>query len=492
MKRKWVPKTYSYLQCDEMADWLGTMASKGWRFSCFRFGFLFEKCQPMEDAYDVQVFLKNQEGDLAPNEDTLDFAQFCAAAGWELVDSKGRFVVFRQIHGDAVPIYTPPEKLDAVFRAEIKKRLWLLPSAIWFMVCILYFQFWTDFSLLRSFLRLFDPGSLLLCTWCALWFVSVIGSILFTLWWHRRKQAQLEKGGAFLCKTGKLPAAVSAAASAAGTVLLAEMLLLMVRAEKTADFRLTWNMILWFVLFAGVFGSLLRDEWQRPGRKEQERRQSIRLVVLILMLTVLFPWLDTMPGGLEDSGAGHVSEADPPLVLADLVQDLDGRDTEAYDMYAKRNVLGSCQRYSLYCPTPGFAETLREWEENQIGKTEEEIGEEPVDDGLVSLEWELSRTPYRNLAGFIWDRIKAPLQGGRSSDSQGWEAAQEKERWGALEAFQLMPAKEPDDPDAFRYCALYDTGVKDGRQTGYAVLYLETSAPLEARQIALIRRKLGL
>ena len=65
MKRKWVPVSFNYLQCDEMADWLGKMAGRGWNFRRFCFGFLFDACEPEEQVYDVQVFLKNTENDLA-------------------------------------------------------------------------------------------------------------------------------------------------------------------------------------------------------------------------------------------------------------------------------------------------------------------------------------------------------------------------------------------------------------------------------------------
>ena len=60
MKRKWVPVSFNYLQCDEMADWLGKMAGRGWNFRRFCFGFLFDACEPEEQVYDVQVFLKNK------------------------------------------------------------------------------------------------------------------------------------------------------------------------------------------------------------------------------------------------------------------------------------------------------------------------------------------------------------------------------------------------------------------------------------------------
>lgn len=157
MKRKWVPVSFNYLQCDEMADWLGKMAGRGWNFRRFCFGFLFDACEPEEQVYDVQVFLKNTENDLAPTEDTLDFASYCEAAGWELVDSRGRFVVFRRIREDAVPILTPQERLETSFGAQkisavtgfIVSLLILLIS--WGYILLL------DFRLSHSAVNVFNP-----------------------------------------------------------------------------------------------------------------------------------------------------------------------------------------------------------------------------------------------------------------------------------------------------------------------------------------------
>ena len=48
--------------------------------------------------------------DTRPEPDTEEFADYCAAAGWEFIDSSRKFVVFKKIRQDAVPIFTEEEK----------------------------------------------------------------------------------------------------------------------------------------------------------------------------------------------------------------------------------------------------------------------------------------------------------------------------------------------------------------------------------------------
>ena len=61
--------------------------------------------------YDVEVFSGGRETDQRPGEEAEEYGEYCEAAGWQLVDARRKFCVFRQIRKDAVPIVTPEENL---------------------------------------------------------------------------------------------------------------------------------------------------------------------------------------------------------------------------------------------------------------------------------------------------------------------------------------------------------------------------------------------
>ena len=196
MKLKHTPLFYSYDACDDLSLYLERMAAKGWRFRAFRLGLEFERCTPCTEHYDVQVFLKNTEMDTAPEPDTEEFAAYCEAAGWEFVDSSRRFVVFRRISDDAVPIVTTEERLGSVFSAELRFRLMRLAT----------------FSLLlASFLMqaasrpetwLFGHPTLFILVYSALAFLYYLIRIPLLIVWRGQKARVLERTGGVTCRGG--------------------------------------------------------------------------------------------------------------------------------------------------------------------------------------------------------------------------------------------------------------------------------------------------
>ena len=120
--RKTVYKGFSYLQCDDFAAYLGRMAEQGWHFREWKAGLVFEKGEPEKVEYAVEVFIDGSEYDTRPEVHTKEFAAYCEAAGWQMVDAKRKFVIFRKTRPDAVEIMTPRERLDNI-AAEEKKDI---------------------------------------------------------------------------------------------------------------------------------------------------------------------------------------------------------------------------------------------------------------------------------------------------------------------------------------------------------------------------------
>lgn len=117
-KRKCVFRDFRYTECDAFAGYLHNMSRKGWHFKEWRMGLVFEKGEPADIYYRVEVFPKGTEMDTKPEMPAEEYAEYCRAAGWEFLDGKRKFCIFRRNDQGAVPIVTEEERFDNVRKAE--------------------------------------------------------------------------------------------------------------------------------------------------------------------------------------------------------------------------------------------------------------------------------------------------------------------------------------------------------------------------------------
>lgn len=120
-KTRRVFRNFGYPECGAFADYLHEMSLKGWHFREWRAGLLFEKGEPADITYSVEVFPKGSEMDTKPEEPAEEYAEYCRAAGWEFIDGNRKFCIFRKIEDDAVPIVTEEERLSNVMKAEFRR-----------------------------------------------------------------------------------------------------------------------------------------------------------------------------------------------------------------------------------------------------------------------------------------------------------------------------------------------------------------------------------
>lgn len=111
-KVKTVLKGFDYMHCDDFAKYLSDMAAKGWHFKEWGFGLKFEKGEPEDAVYSVEVFQKASENDMRPEPNTQEFAEYCEAAGWQFLDAKQKFCIFKKIDEKATDLFTPEERVD--------------------------------------------------------------------------------------------------------------------------------------------------------------------------------------------------------------------------------------------------------------------------------------------------------------------------------------------------------------------------------------------
>lgn len=125
-KRKTVLKGFNYMHCDDFAKYLSNMAAKGWHFKEWSVGLKFEKGEPEQAVYAVEVFSKASENDMRPEPKTQEFAEYCEAAGWKFIDGKQKFCIFKKVNENAVELFTPEERVTNAFKGMMSGSALLL------------------------------------------------------------------------------------------------------------------------------------------------------------------------------------------------------------------------------------------------------------------------------------------------------------------------------------------------------------------------------
>lgn len=187
-KKKTVRKVFSYRNCDDFAAYLNHMARQGWHFREWRAGLVFEQGEPEEAVYAVEVFTKAEESDTRPLPETEEFAEYCEAAGWQFVDASRKFVVFKRIRDDAVPIMTDQERFEAIYKADGHGIWrWLILTGIWFIIQILEFGSGFKYSIFRN------RELIVASAWFLLFILAAARAIQFLLW-KRRFAQRMDQG----------------------------------------------------------------------------------------------------------------------------------------------------------------------------------------------------------------------------------------------------------------------------------------------------------
>lgn len=173
---------FQYRECDGFADYLEKQAEKGWHFKKWHMGLVFERGEPRKTKYAVEVFPKGDERDSRPEKDAREFAEYCEAAGWELVDGQRKFCIFRQAKSDAIPIATPEERFENIRNAE-RERLYL--PLFYVLVTVLFMKIMGG----DKWLLLFDIYMLILTgEFCLISIFSILDFFAALLWrWKIRR-----------------------------------------------------------------------------------------------------------------------------------------------------------------------------------------------------------------------------------------------------------------------------------------------------------------
>ena len=433
-EKKRIPNFFSYRDCDDFANYLNRQAKKGWHFREFRLGLVFEKGEPRDTFYRVEVFPKGSEDDLKGNRDTEEYADYCREAGWKFVDSVRKFCVFERIRADAVPIVTDEERLENVKKAErvILKRLWFLWCIIafrdfleWFTPLGNHFPAYTYFNPL-SFL------SLMLVTVIGL---EVLLKTVYQILWEAGHRRKLWAGGR-LALSGRGGRTLLYLQYAVLFLILCMIAWSLVRVDTSLDG--TERALLWGVLamVAVLCAATAVLAWLRPadGFFAQLAATPIIFIAVLVVgaFVMLFAWDGTYPGKVSDPDLLPLTQAD--------YSEPEGEITDAdYEMMG--NVLGSLEHGTI---------TYTSEVEN-------------------TLEYDI----YRSDISRILDQIQED-----EKNRYWWQYRQESDLWDAGEEVEAPE----EDGSGVHYVARYDD----------ALLVLYVTEPLTGEQAQKIRQTLDL
>ena len=432
---KRVFKYYRYIESDAFAQYLHEMSLKGWHFKEWKFWLEFEKGESQDIEYAVEVFPKGSEMDVKPGMDAEEYAEYCRAAGWELVDGRRRFCIFRKISESALPIVTEEERFSNICRAEWR---WCLLSLL--TTGVVYGTSAVRFTGSAFVIMLFSNAILFtLLTLALLPVYEVLQCIGMAVWqvkaWRKIRRGQRPVYG----KRREM------------YVLYAIMILMLARltfvwgSEGTAGSAV----VLW--IWIGIIMAVLAGLWfYRPSRREN---WVLQLVAGLGIGIILFGGLSaSFTGGSMDREEMLSAAQKLPLVLTDYSQTDEEITFSSYD--ERSSILGT-----ILSGTIEYGYPLEEG--GDAGEEQER------------LSYTVYRTDIPWLLDQTWqEEIKAANLG-----KYDWvvEAGEGDEKWGAEEVLR----REWDDYSLY---VRYEN----------AILTLYTTEPPEGEQIDIIREKLEL
>lgn len=187
--KKTVFRNFSYSEVDTFAAFLNEMAAEGWHLKEWKIGLVFEKGEPRNDTYMVEIFPKGNELDTRPEVHTQEFAEYCEVAGWEFVDSKRKYCIFRKRHENAVEILTPEERFETITK-EVGRELNF--NIVWQVGAVVIF--WGQFLGKEFHSWIFQNETLGVLVWVVLLLIITITQKARFNGWRAESRKRLERG----------------------------------------------------------------------------------------------------------------------------------------------------------------------------------------------------------------------------------------------------------------------------------------------------------
>lgn len=375
---------FRYRDCDAFAKYLRRQSAEGWHFKEFKLGMVFERGEPEDVVYAVEVFPKGTEMDVKPEPETEEYAAYCEAAGWQLVDSIRRFCVFRRTGEDAGPITEPEERFQNIRKAEWRE--WLGTAVSPLLLAVLWG--WAFFTI--GFRQYIFNDTLLF------FLLVVMGGALQRVWnaaslllWSRRVKRRLSGGETVVYGRGR-----RRGGSWLGFILVMAAGLLIAHKDGYTQALIPALIAAAGILCCGIFIAI-----KRPSRAGNEGIQylaafGIFLAAMVAIVVILISDPDRGPHFTKGPDASGF-----PLIQADYSE---GEWELTYtDSGASDGVLGSMRYFYV-----------------TAGRNEDGNGE----DSTELLSYTIYQSRHAWILDRLWRQEEKSFAGGDDCAGQ-WRAA---------------------------------------------------------------------
>ena len=386
---KTVLKGFDYMHCDDFAKYLSDMAAKGWHFKEWGVGLKFEKGEPEQVVYSVEVFTKAKEDDLRPEPNTKEFAEYCEAAGWQFVDAKQKFCIFKKVDTNAVALFTPEERINNAFKGTLSGSNLLL-LALFALNAVLQ---WVN---MLSFFeeQIFSVTSLFTVTAWTLLFFAYLVKIVYAFYKRNELKIVLKQGGRVhigACEDGKYHVRLESIYLIVFMGLFLGYLFALGEKELVL---LNGGVFVVTLLFAFILNKI---------RPSSDANIVIQLVFSFFLITIIV--VGAFSINFEEKEDEKVENL--PVLISDYRECDD--EIEEITVYKSENVLGSVETYfafgeedSLYY---NVYRTKHDWILDKIWK--EELGEKKYNEELTECtkNWGAEKA-FRNTMGIYYVRYE--------------------------------------------------------------------------------------
>lgn len=369
-------KVFDYMHCDDFATYLERMAAKGWYFKEWGAGLVFEKGEPGKVSYAVEVFPKAKETDLRPEPNTKEFAEYCEAAGWKLIDAKQKFCIFQRMNENAIDILTPEERVQNSWKSTF--------SGATTSLLILYglnmvLQFRNLFGPMFSY-GIFSTLSLFNISVWTILFLNQLFKVLYAVRAKAKILKQIKEGRDVYIGNNKSGKKIWSGHTFNTMILLLLCLLLFVMLEDRA--LVIYYIILMVITFS--FSIILAKK--RPDAVTNTAIQVVFTIVYMFLL-LMIPFM--IFSERRESRENIENLENVPLLVSDYK--VSSNEIDDISISLEKNILGSKEYYWVH-------------------------GEE-------SIHYEIYRSKYSWILNRIWeDEMDKSKNESKTECSGDWEA----------------------------------------------------------------------
>ncbi len=387
--RKTVFKGFDYMHCDDFARLLMDMAKKGWHFKEWGVGLKFEKGEPENATYAVEVFNKASENDTRPAPETKDFVEYCEAAGWKFIDAKQKFCVFKKIDEDAAELFTPEERVVNCVKATT--------TGYPIMLLVLYginaLMQWVNVS---SFFEMyiFSPTFLFVFSIWNVMFFGQIFTFLHAFWKKRKLLKDIREGkDIYLGSLNKLHLTARDIYVVVLLLILSSYFLIIQQVELLL---LNVGMIV-SVLLLTVFINKFRPD--RDTNVIIQMVYSFVVFVLVIVISIAI---------ISETGENVTEQKeDIPLHISDYREC--SYEEDDIDIYHDGNLFGRVDDYFIFAGEDAIYYRIYSSKNSKILDRiwEEELGSRKINEGAVDCtsDWDAQKA-LRNKLGTYYVRYE--------------------------------------------------------------------------------------